>query len=114
MSNQSIDEMRHAGAIAMRDAMRKLPAIVSGNPEQLGAEYFVRRETGLAALTEVIGPLSPRAAGAFAALAEFVVSGEQDACTYDLETWRPEAAMSAEERAKAREAVFALDCQAIS
>ncbi len=114
MSNQSIDEMRHAGAIAMRDAMRKLPAIVSGNPEQLGAEYFVRRKTGLAALTEVIGPLSPRAAGAFAALAEFVVGGEQDECTYDIETWRPEAAMSAEERAKAREAVFALDCQAIS
>ena len=32
----------------------------------------------------------------------------------DLEAWRLEAAMSAEERAKAREAVFALDCQAIT
>ena len=115
MSNQSIDEMRRAGAIAMCDAMHKLPAIVSRGSQQLeAAEYFAKREAGIAALAEAIGPLPPHAAGAFAAIAEFVAGGEQDACTYNLEVWRPEAAMSTEERAKAREAVFALDCQAIS
>lgn len=101
--------LENAGATAITDALRKIPQAVASDSAQAGEEYFARREAAIASLLAAAGPMPTKAAGAFRVLAEFIVGGEQDGCTYDLERWVPEAAMSQVERAEYRDRIFAVD-----
>ena len=100
-----------AGAFEIREALRLIPQSVAGNETQTGMEYFSKREAAIASLFAAAGPMLPEAIGAFRVLAEFIVGGEQDACSYDLESWVPEAAMSQAERAEYRDRIFAIAAQ---
>lgn len=97
----------NAGALAITEVMRRLPQALAGDHTESAADYFAKRESAIFAILAAAGPMSPRATGALQALAEFVVGGEQDGCTYDLEQWTPEAAMSEAERSALRALVFA-------
>ena len=93
-----MNEQFREGAIAMRNAMRQIPSIVAHQDPDDTKEYLDKRNAAIAALASTLGPLPPAAAGAFSALAEFVVGGEQDACLYNIDRWQPEAAMTEAER----------------
>ncbi len=83
-----------AGAFAIREALRLIPQTVAGDGTQTGSEYFSKREAAIASLFAAAGPMLPEAIGAFRVLAEFIVGGEQDGGSYDLERWEPMILMS--------------------
>ena len=83
-----------AGAFEIREALRLIPQAVAGDDTQTGSEYFSKREAAIASLFAAAGPMLPEAIGAFRVLAEFIVGGEQDGGSYDLERWKPTILMS--------------------
>ncbi len=86
------------GALACRAVLQMIPSISWGG-EQTDDEYFAKQHAAMAAILSSAGPLSERAAGAMAVLAEFIVCGEQDGSYIDLESkWKPWAAMTADEQ----------------
>jgi hypothetical protein len=103
--------LENTGATTITEALRKIPQAVASDSAQAGEEYFARREAAITALLAAAGPMPPKAIGAFRALAEFIVGGEQDGGSYNLESWVPEAAMSQAERAEYRDRIFAIDAQ---
>lgn len=91
------------GAKACREALRALTTTYWGDSNQTDAEYFDRQAAAISAILATAGPLSPRAAGAMAVLAEFVVVSEQDGSYLCLESqWKPWAAMTSEEQQERR------------
>lgn len=87
------------GALACRAALSMLPSIDWNWGEQTDDEYFAKRHAAIAAILSSAGPLSERAAGAMAALAEVTVCSEQDKTHIDLGSkWKPWAAMTPDEQ----------------
>lgn len=83
------------GALACRAVLQMMPSIAWGE-EQSDDVYFAKQH---AAILSSAGPLSERAAGAMAALAEIIVCSEQDKSYIDLASkWKPWAAMTPEEQ----------------
>ena len=91
------------GAKACVAAIAGIPALVAADNTQPVAEYFSTRDEAIAFLLRCAGPLSPRAAGAMAVLAEFVAGQEQDAGYYSLNDLNSEMAMSADELSQSRQ-----------
>lgn len=96
-----------AGALACQKAMQALSLKQWGDSSTSDDEYLAKRDAAIAELLATAGDLSPRAAGAMAALAEFVVGSEQDRSTYDLAVWAPFAAMTKEQQADMKKRLFA-------
>lgn len=91
------------GAEACLAAIAGVPAQVAANSSQSTWDYFSTRDAAIACLLRCAGPLSPRAAGAMAVLAEFVAGQEQDAGYYSLNDWGSEMAMTDEELSQSRQ-----------
>lgn len=86
------------GATSCRAVLHMLPTIDWGE-EQTDSEYFAKQHAAVAAILSSAGPLSERAAGAMAVLAEIIVCSEQDKSYVDLASkWKPWAAMSPDEQ----------------
>lgn len=86
------------GALACRAVLRMMPSIDWG-VEQTDDEYFAKQQAAVSAILSSAGPLSDRAAGAMAVLAEIIVCSEQDKSYIDLASkWKPWAAMTPEEQ----------------
>lgn len=99
------------GALACRAVLSMLPSIDWTLGKQTDDEYFAKQHATMAAILSSAGPLSERAAGAMAVLAEFVICGEQDGGYVDLASkWNPWAAMTADEQ-QARRIELAEDQQ---
>lgn len=91
------------GAIRCRAVLKMLAGIDWGDGEQTDDEYFAKQHAAIAAILSSAGNLSEQAAGAMAALAEFIVCSEQDKSYIDLESnWKPWAAMTSEEQSSRR------------
>lgn len=92
------------GAKACREALRAITATNWGDGSQTDNEYFARRDAAISTILATAGPLSPRAAGAMAVLAEFIVCIEQEQTTICLGSkWKPWAAMTAAEQRESRD-----------
>lgn len=82
------------GAKACVAAIAGIPTLVAADNTQSVTDYFSTRDAAIAFLSRCAGPLSPRAAGAMAVLAEFVAGQEQDAGYYSLNDLNSEMAMT--------------------
>lgn len=103
------------GARACLEALRHASQIVAaGNGSgQTTEEYYRKRDAAVASILQAAGPLPPRAAGALATLAEFMVALDQDGSWDDLDEWVPESTMLPDERASRRTA-FAAECEELN
>lgn len=91
------------GAKACVSAIAGIPSLVAADGNQETWDYFSTRDEAIAFLLRCAGPLSPRAAGAMAVLAEFVAGQEQDAGYYSLNNLNSEMAMTADELGQSRQ-----------
>lgn len=82
------------GAKACVAAIAGIPTLVAADDTQSVSDYFSTRDAAIAFLLRCAGPLSPRAAGAMAVLAEFVAGQEQDAGYYSLDDLNSEMVMT--------------------
>lgn len=91
------------GAKACVAAIAGIPSLVAADNTQPVSEYFSTRDAAIAFLLRCAGPLSPRAAGAMAVLAEFVAGQEQDAGYYSLDNLNSEMVMTDGELRQSRQ-----------
>lgn len=102
--SQSIDttspEFR-AGALAGLEAVKRLQRARFGGDISI-EQYYANRDSAAAAIIEAAGPVTDRAAGALALLAEFMVD-LQDAGENIADTWQPETLMTPDQREAARQ-----------
>lgn len=96
------------GAMACSAALKSLAETHWGPCDQSLDEYFKKQFAAMAAILSSAGPLSERASGAMAVLAEYMISSEQDGMYLDLGgSWKPWAAMTADEQHERRDELMA-------
>lgn len=89
------------GALDCLDAIKQLQRTQFGGVD-FEEQYFVNRESAAAAIIEAAGPVTDRAAGVLALLAEFMVDLE-DAGENNADTWQPKILMTPDQRDAARQ-----------
>lgn len=90
-----------SGARASADLLKSLPDTLTQSGDLTTEQYYEERDRAIRAFVEAAGPVSERAAGVIAALAEVLVVGEQDGAYADPNI-PLEAAMSDEEKQASR------------
>ncbi|MCM2309223.1 MAG: hypothetical protein NDI91_17345 [Sulfuritalea sp.] len=90
-----------AGALDCLDAIKQLQRTQFGHVD-FEEQYFANRESAAAAIIEAAGPVTDRAAGVLALLAEFMVDLE-DAGENNADTWQPKILMTPDQRETARQ-----------
>lgn len=88
------------GALDCLDAIKQLQRTQFGRGGF--KQYFANRESAAAAIIEAAGPVTDRAAGVLALLAEFMVDLE-DAGENNADTWQPKILMTPDQREAARQ-----------
>ncbi len=91
------------------DILATIPTLVEGDSDQPTAEYYRKRDAAITSLVEAAGPIPNQAYGVIYALAELVVSQEQDGVFHSLAGLNLEAVLTNDERMAAR-IKFAEDC----
>lgn len=90
------------GARACADLLKSLPDTLTQSGDLTTEQYYQERDRAIRAFVEAAGPVSERAAGVIAALAEVLVVGEQDGAYADPGI-PLEAAMTQEEKRAGRQ-----------
>lgn len=94
----------HPGFLAGARQMAGIIRAFGSNPNPIPSDRygFETRDLLLASLFEEVGAMEPRSAGMIAALADRIIYWLEEGPS-DYGNWMPESAMTAEERAEARE-----------
>lgn len=90
------------GARACADLLKSLPDTLTQSGDLTTEQYYQERDRAIRAFLEAAGPVSARAAGVIAALAEVLVVGEQDGAYADPNI-PLEAAMTEDEKRASRQ-----------
>jgi hypothetical protein len=114
-SNQT--EESRTGAMACMEALRKFvgwrSAIFNDGEEQTTDEYLRYKKAAILNVVSLAGELSPRAAGFMETLVEYIYECDEGVIA-DLDKWKPDAAMTEEERAAYRDELCRVDLERIA
>ena len=102
---------KQSGACAIMDVATTLELRLAGDHTQSCTEYFAAYDAAVAAMMAAAGPLPERAAGALQAAIEIIVGGIQNCGDLDLEVFRPEATMTAEEAGARRQVIYGMEAE---
>lgn len=103
LETSTTNATRRQGAMAAVAAMLK-QAECAGRHEDTPDAYLANKALALHAITNAAGPISPYLSGFVEAIAEALLFHETTGIP-DLLVWKPEAAMTEEELAEARQQV---------
>lgn len=91
-----------SGARTCAELLKNLPDTLTQSGDLTTEQYYQERDRAIRVFLEAAGPVSERAAGVIAALAEVLVVGEQDGAYADPSI-PLEAAMTEEEKRASRQ-----------
>lgn len=109
MTNIDINTEVRNGAIAAIDTMRVIESIAKiGHWEWTNEDYFKSQELAITSSLLAAGNLPDRAKGVIMAMAEYIYMCNS-AGTPNLDQWKPESAMTDDEKTASRKALYGED-----